>query len=244
MEARGRVTLSGAIMDTPHMPPEQARGQTKALTTAADVYSLGATLYEMITGRPPFQGDSPADTLPQCSRRIRPASSAQSGVDRDLETICLKCLTSSPPGRTARPRHWPRISRTGWTAGRSPPGHPVPSSGRRKWARRRPEIAVLTGAVLVVFVVGLAGVIWQWREADLERHRLRRSLFVADMQLGAQAFANQQFPRIEELVLAHTPKSLRRAAPMISGASSGRPACRLRPRADDLSRSTRAPSRT
>jgi eukaryotic-like serine/threonine-protein kinase len=203
----GGVTLTGAIMGTPaYMPPEQARGQTKALTTAADVYSLGATLYETITGRPPFEGDSPADILFRVLDSDPPRPQSLSPwVDRDLETICLKCLDKQP-GRRYSSAEALAEDLEDWLAGRPIAARPSGAVERlRKWARRRPEIALLAGAVLVVFVLGLAGVIWQWREADLERRRLRRSLFVADMQLGAQAFANQQFPRIEDLLLDHTP---------------------------------------
>src|SRR5262249_58541991 len=94
-------TVSGAIVGTAsYMAPEQAEGRTKEVGPATDLYALGVLLYELLTGRPPFKGATPLDTLKQLvadppvpPRRLQPA------VPRDLETVCLKCLEKEPQRR-------------------------------------------------------------------------------------------------------------------------------------------------
>src|SRR5207248_7759270 len=94
-------TQSGMILGTPsYMAPEQASGKTKQIDAVTDVYALGAILYELLTGRPPFQAETPVYTVLQVlSEEPVPPTRLQSRVPRDLETICLKALAKAPSQR-------------------------------------------------------------------------------------------------------------------------------------------------
>jgi WD40 repeat protein len=174
VEAGDDLTLSGAIMGTPgYMAPEQASGRRSAITTAADVYGLGAILYAMLTGRPPFQADSVLETLDQVrDRPPEPPSQLNRRVGRDLETICLKCLEKDPR------RRYDSAAAVAADLERYLAGEPI--LARRtglveraaKWARRRPAIASLLGLISLVAALGVAGIAWQWREAVAARNEV------------------------------------------------------------------------
>ncbi len=117
-------TEEGGILGTPaYMAPEQAWGESRAVGPPADIYSLGVILYEMLTGRPPFQAPDKWETI-ELVRSQEPVSprSLVPQVPHDLELICLKCLQKAPEDRFASARSWRRRCAASWTADPSLPG--------------------------------------------------------------------------------------------------------------------------
>jgi len=165
------LTISGAIVGTPnYMAPEQAAGKSRELTTAADTYSLGAILYHLLTGRPPFQAESPMETLQRVvsEEPVRP-SSIHGQADRDLETICLKCLEKEP-GRRYDSAEALAEDLERWLRGEPIQARAVTDFERAiKWARRRPALAALA-AVSVAGTAAFIGVLLV-NEARLRREK-------------------------------------------------------------------------
>jgi WD40 repeat protein len=170
-------TQTGAIVGTPsYMAPEQAGGKGAEIGPATDVYALGAILYELLTGRPPFKAATPLDTVlqvvadePVAVRRLQPK------VPRDLETICHRCLEKQPGRRYASALDLAEDLRR-FQAGEPVAARPVSWIGRlQKWARRRPAVAALAGLSLLLALVGLTLVLWQWRRATREWNRAEQA---------------------------------------------------------------------
>jgi eukaryotic-like serine/threonine-protein kinase len=180
LDADAGLTSTGQVMGTPsYMPPEQAAGRAD-LGPTADVYSLGAVLYALLTGRPPFQAAGAMDTLMQVLEKDPvPVRQLNAAVPGDLETICLKCLEKEPARRyTTAQGLGDDLYR--FLAGEPIVARPVgPLERAAKWARRRPAIAALSALVVLTGLVGFSGILWQWRAAIAARSAARQSASLA-----------------------------------------------------------------
>jgi WD40 repeat protein len=191
-------TQSGEVVGTPsYMAPEQTGHSIEPPGPACDVYALGAILYELLTGRPPFNAQTPLQTMLQVAYS-EPVSvtGLQPGTPRDLATIAMKCLEKDPDSRYASAADLADDLR------RFLDGRPIRArraslwERARKWARRHPAVAGLTAAVVLVTAlgVGLAG--WQWYEAAAARRVADQR---AEKEKEAHGEANRERRRAEVL---------------------------------------------
>jgi len=215
LEGDSELTVTGQVLGSPHyLPPEQASGQRARVSRRTDVYALGATLYHLLTGRPPFQAESLAQTLdlvlhsePLAPRLLNP------GVPRDLETICLKCLEKEPSRRYATARELAdELAR--FQAGEPIQARPLGAVGKTwRWCRRNPRLASALGVALLSLLIGLVGVTGQWRRAESQRARAeagellaRRNAYAADMKEVQRALDDSDLGRARALLGRHRPE--------------------------------------
>jgi len=192
LEVADGHTLSGQVMGIPsYMAPEQAQGQVHRIGPAADIYALGATLYEMLTGRPPFKAPSTMETLHQVIyEEVVPPSRLQVRVARDLETICLKCLHKEPQKRYSSAAELADDLRR-YLANRPIRARRTPLWERgAKWIRRRPATATLAGlGVAAVMALVATGRIEAERVAGLGA-RCDQELFTAQAEVAKERWAD------------------------------------------------------
>src|SRR5438874_1306743 len=199
VETESTVTRTKEVLGTPsYMAPEQAVGETKKLTSATDVYGLGAVLYQLLTGHPPFAGRTTYETVkllletePRRPRLLNPK------VDRDLSAICLKCLEKEPARRYASAEllaeELDRFCR-----GEPILARPVGWAERSwRWCRREPALAGLAAALVVVLIIGFAGVLWKWRGEVFQRELAQQ-----ENQRAQRAVTRLEIERDESLLEA------------------------------------------
>lgn len=222
-EANG-ASRTGDVMGTPsYMAPEQARGQVREVGPRTDVYALGAILYELLTGRPPFQAATSLETLRLVlEEEPVPLERLRGKTPRDLQTICLKCLHKEPAGRYATAVAFADDLER-FLDGRPILARPVTRLERAvRWTRRHPSTAAL--AVLLVAAAVAFGLIWQLGVAR-EQQRLgsAREEIQVSLREGQRAFGQRDWSRAQS-----------RAAVVLERLNGEPRLQSLRPEADDL----------
>ncbi|MEO8428124.1 MAG: protein kinase [Verrucomicrobiota bacterium] len=195
------LTITGQALGSPHyLPPEQAEGRREAHTPASDVYGLGAILFHLLTGRPPFVGETIgalfrqlAESEPVFPRLLNP------DVPRDLEIICLKCLEKDPARRYRSAKELAdeleRFLRD--EPIRARPINPFERAWR--WCRRRPALAGMTAATLLTLCAGLITSLTLWHREQERARQLSESLVRVELQRVEDLFERGESPE----ALAH-----------------------------------------
>ena len=184
-----KLTLSGAVVGTPtYMAPEQAKGTSRDVGAAADIYSLGAILYEILTGRPPFLPEESETAMTVRVLTEDPVSPAyhRPGIPRDLETICMKCLEKQPPDRYASAADLADDLRRFLDDESILARPPTRATRTLKWSKRHPWH---TSLVLALLVAGGFGLQRLWRWEFYQRPRVEWAMGLDFIDGGAEPTA-------------------------------------------------------
>jgi WD40 repeat protein/serine/threonine protein kinase len=203
------LTVTGQVLGSPsYLAPEQVGQKNGIVGPASDIYALGAILFHLLTGRPPFLSETLEGTLlqvlttePVGTRRLNPA------VPRDLETICSRCLQKDAFRRYTSAKtlaedlerflnHRPILAR---------PTGPVEKLWR--WCQRRPALAAILLLLNLSFAAGLAGILWEWRRARDSELSLQRNLYATDVNLAQVALDDNNLGRATALLERYVPRT-------------------------------------
>src|SRR6266487_4281936 len=158
------------------MAPEQAVGNNDAVSSVTDVYGLGAVLYQLVTSHPPFAGGTTYETIKLLlDTEPRQPRALNRKIDRDLSTICMKCLEKDPGRRYASALALAEDLRR-MLQGEPIAARPLGRLGRAvKWVRRRPAISALLAVLVLAPALGLPIITWLWLDAAAARDRARHA---------------------------------------------------------------------
>jgi eukaryotic-like serine/threonine-protein kinase len=199
LNSDSNLTMTDSVMGSPsYMAPEQAEGKVREVGPPADIYALGAILYELLTGRPPFRGASVLETLQQVkAAEPTPPSRLVPGLDRDIETVALKCLEKEPS------RRYPTAAALADDLEHYRRGEPISArpvgSGERawRWCRRNPVVAGLCAAITASLLLGSAISLVFAVQASRQRSAAQKRL--VDLSTSSGRFASRQ--RDDDLAL-------------------------------------------
>ncbi len=219
LKASTDLTLTGQVLGSPnYIPPEQADPQFGPITTASDVYALGAVLYHLVGGRPPFVGQTLTQVIDQVVKAEPvPLRLLNPAVPRNLETICLKCLAKEPKRRYAAAAEL-AADLERFLNGRPITARPVSVVEKAfLWCKRHPALAALGLAV----VLGVTGIVREWRlaeslaadearerrQADTISEEARLKLYAADMSAAGLALQRGDLGLARRLLQEHRPRA-------------------------------------
>jgi WD40 repeat protein len=237
VDADSSLTISSAQLGTPHyMSPEQAAGRVREISTASDVWALGAILYQLLTGRVPFAGEGHAEIFRQILetepprfssteiRRTADGPAASGGfksrlgnpVSADLETLCLRCLEKDPARRLASAGELAEeLDR--WLRGEPIRSRPItPLERAFKWVRRNKKLSVLTASLAGALLGGAVAATVLWRQAEAARNRADRNAASA-LEAERLASANAYFATVAHAFSARQQGDLGRARQLLAG---------------------------
>jgi WD40 repeat protein/serine/threonine protein kinase len=200
-------TRTGEIMGTPsYMAPEQAEVKPREIGPAVDIYALGAILYELLTGRPPFKGESTLDTLEQVRTQEPVAPSRlQPRLPRDLSTICLKALAKAPNRRYANAGALADDLRR-FLDGRPILARPVGASEKLwRWCRRNPMVAGMAAGIVLLVAAGIVVSTFFAIRAQQGAQKARRLLYGSDINLDQHYWEDGQISQVLTLLARHEP---------------------------------------